>query len=120
MATAELEGAAHDLVVAVERLTRAIDSVGDDQLACQYVRSRPPSPWSIWLWDSPRDRRCRNHQPTSLVRCTRMVTVSRRVLPCPAGHQRLRAPEPAQPCIAPCPVPGTTPVIPAREFRRSQ
>jgi len=54
-----LEGAAHDLVVAVERLTRAIDSVGDDQLACQYVRSRPPSPWSIWLWDSPRDRRCR-------------------------------------------------------------
>ncbi len=42
MATAEVESAAHDLVVAVERLTRAIDSVGDDRLACQYVPFKVP------------------------------------------------------------------------------
>ena len=37
MATADVECSAHDLVVAVERLTRAVDSVGDDRLACRYV-----------------------------------------------------------------------------------
>ncbi|HEX7443439.1 MAG TPA: hypothetical protein VF320_06115 [Acidimicrobiales bacterium] len=42
MATVEVESAAHDLVLAVERLTRAIDSVGDDRLACQYVPFKVP------------------------------------------------------------------------------
>jgi len=42
VSTAEVEGAAHDLMLAVERLTRAIDSVADDRLACQYVPFKVP------------------------------------------------------------------------------
>ena len=38
----EVESAAHDLVLAVERLTRALDAVDDDRLACQYVPFKAP------------------------------------------------------------------------------
>lgn len=37
MAMEEVESAAHELVLAVERLTRALDAIHDDRLACQYV-----------------------------------------------------------------------------------
>jgi len=38
----EVENAAHDLVLAIERLTRALDAVDDDPLACQYVPFKAP------------------------------------------------------------------------------
>ena len=39
----EVEVAAHDLFLAIERLTRALDAVDDDHLACQYV------PFKTWF-----------------------------------------------------------------------
>jgi len=33
----EVERTAHELVLAVERLTQALDAIEDDRLACQYV-----------------------------------------------------------------------------------
>lgn|GEM_PF-6379784 len=42
MAMAEVESAAHDLILAAERLTRALDAVDDEQLACQHVPFKTP------------------------------------------------------------------------------
>ena len=39
----EVEVAAHDLFLAIERLARALDAVDDDHLACQYV------PFKTWF-----------------------------------------------------------------------
>jgi len=38
----EVERAAHDLGLAVERLTRALDAVDDDDFACQSVPIKAP------------------------------------------------------------------------------
>ena len=38
----EVESAAHDLVLAVERLAHALDAVEDERLACQYVPFKVP------------------------------------------------------------------------------
>ena len=38
----EVESAAHELVLAVEQLNRALDAIGDDQLACQFVPFKVP------------------------------------------------------------------------------
>lgn len=37
MASGEVEVAAHELILAVERMTRALDAVHDDKFACQAV-----------------------------------------------------------------------------------
>jgi hypothetical protein len=38
----EVESAAHELALAVERLAHALDAVEDDRLACQYVPFKVP------------------------------------------------------------------------------
>lgn len=38
----EVERAGHDLAVSIERLTHALDAVGDDRRACRYV------PFKAW------------------------------------------------------------------------
>ena len=38
----EGERAAHEPVPAVERLARALDAIGDDRLACQFVPFKVP------------------------------------------------------------------------------
>jgi hypothetical protein len=36
----DVESAAHDLILAADQMTDALDAIGDDRLACQYVPIR--------------------------------------------------------------------------------